>query len=110
MSAFIRFKATREQIGEIAAKAFEASAPMGMGWMNFDANEVIDARKFVPEEGANLSLDYVSGRMVKLNIRNEGDGVWKTNSRASYDYQSWLSRFSSPLDLIQSVPGVEILK
>lgn len=104
----MQFKATDEQIKQIAANAVNASAPMGMGHLHF-TNKKFEPKEFeVPEKGT-FSLDYVQGRMVKLTLWNK-DGVWKTPDRApDIEYQSWMTKYPTYEALIQSVPGTEII-
>lgn len=53
-------------------KAFELSAPQGMGWMHYNANDTLDDQTVdtwlegAARRGGPLSLDYVKGRAVKL--------------------------------------------
>lgn len=109
MGDLIQFKATKEQVAQIAVNAVKASEPMGMGFMKFNAEEKFDLKEFEPGN-AGLSLDYVGGRMVKLHIWGKEDGTWSTRRNGNIEYQSWLQKYAEPIDLLKSVPGVEILE
>lgn len=64
--------------GEVLAKLYNASKPLGMGFLQYDPAPM------TPEEGAELVakcpyFDYLKGRVMKLNL--DGD----TLSTAGYD-------------------------
>jgi len=108
----IRFKATEEQIQNIAVNAVKASQPMGAGFMVFNPRDEFLPEQFKFQEGLDgkpeLHLDYVGGRMVKLNIWGKGDDVWETRDQADPEYQSWCRQYRTPQELLASVPGVEV--
>lgn len=102
----MNFKATEEQIKQIAANAVNASSPMGMGFIHATDKKFTPDEFEIPETGT-FSLDYVQGRMVKLTLWNK-DGVWKTPDRApDIEYQSWMKKYPTYEALVKSA-GVEI--
>jgi hypothetical protein len=113
----MEFKATEEQVWEIMTNAINASSPAGMGFFHFENKDYT-----VEEVKANLAVDgygrpqknevyadYFAGRMVKLNIRRVSDGVWGMNDEFRDDYQSFCHKYPTPLDLIASVSGVDLV-
>lgn len=109
----LQFKATDEQVQDIAINAIKASKPMGMGYAHYNANQEFKREQIkLDKDSTNpgVFLDYVGGRMVKLQIWHKGDDVWETHSgEAQFDYQSWASKYHTYLELVQSVGGVLIL-
>ncbi len=108
----IKFKATEDQIAEIGANAVNASKPVGLGHMSFTGQKISQARIFqcidLNAGRGGLSLDYVQGRMVKLNIWKKGEH-WEINDHADPEYQSWCCKYPTVIALLNSVAGVEIL-
>ena len=96
----MEFKATEEQVKKMAALAVNASAPMGLGILHFQKKE------YQPEEFPisirGIYLDYVDGRMVKLNIFKSDEGTWRVADETSYDYQSWKSKYDSYKELAEA--------
>lgn len=110
----IKFKATNEQILQMAANAFNASIPMGLGFFSYDpqTDAVPDdfmgyLRVSVDSGYGYISLDYVQGRMVKLYASRK-ENVWQMRE-PRLDYQSWKQRYPTARDLIESV-GAEVLE
>jgi len=96
------FKATEEQVKQIAANAVNASKPMGMGFLHY-TNRVFTNKDFNIDK-FGLNLDYVQGRMVKLNIKHKGDNQWQIiHGEPTYDYQSWINKYPTNQDLVNSV-------
>jgi len=109
----MKFKATEEQVAQMAANAINASKPMGLGFLSADMGKTYtpqDALKAIDIHAGRggLYLDYVDGRMVKLNIHHK-NGIWEMDDRLFEDYQSWSKTYSSAKALAESVPGVEII-
>ncbi len=104
----MQFKATEEQVKEMAVKATEASVPMGVGHFNFDAST-----EFKPEDfkisSQGLDLDYVQGRMVKLIVIKLGNDKWQLRGTPRLDYQSWAAKYPTNRELIESV-GATVTK
>ena len=101
----IEFKATREQIKQIAANAVNASIPAGMGFIHYEDKEYSpnDLDHKINDDGS-IHLDYFDGRMVKLSIRSLGDDAYSANEGRAYaDYQSWSTKYPTYEDLISSV-------
>jgi hypothetical protein len=104
----VQFKATPNQVKEIAVNATKASRPVGMGTLHFDSTHKFSVDDFLVDK-KGLFLDYVQGRMVKLNIWRISEDVWETSDTTYNDYQSWCAKYPTYQDLLKSVPGVEIL-
>jgi hypothetical protein len=109
-----RFKATDEQILQMAEKAFNSSTPIGLGILKFNphtdklpGNPMNYLRSYNDGRSAYIHLDYVEGRMVKFAARKEGD-VWDMHE-PRWDYQSWVGTYPTARDLIESV-GAEVLE
>ena len=99
----MEFKATEQQIKEIAVKAITHSKPLGLGL--FEALGEID---ITPEDikldEYGLDLDYVKGRCVKLFIRRGlPEGSWHIDNIADPEYQTWVCRYGSNETLVSSV-------
>ncbi|MEO1208554.1 MAG: hypothetical protein AAFX78_03345 [Cyanobacteria bacterium J06638_20] len=99
----MKFEATSEQVQQIAANAVNASKPMGLGYMQYDESVVFPAQDFSPDSNGSIYLDYVGGRMVKLNIRHLGDGLYEISDNISADYQSWIGEYATSQALVGSV-------
>ena len=104
----MNFKATDEQVKQIAVNAVIASSPIGMGHLHFDGTQEFDPSMFEVTNNS-LHLDYVQGRMVKLNLWKNADGTWKSRDEVRLDYQSWGSKYPTFKDLVTSVDGVEVI-
>ena len=95
----MQFQATKLQVQQIAANAINASKPMGMGILHFQADA-----NFTPEDiGDAMSFDYVQGRMVKLYIRDLGGDKYEIADNPTPDYQSWCATYPTTEALIKSV-------
>jgi hypothetical protein len=97
----MKFKATEQQIKEIAVKAITYSKPLGLGFF-----EALGEMNIKPEDielnEYGLDLDYEQGRCVKLFIRR-GEGYWHIDQIADPEYQTWARRYGSNETLISSV-------
>jgi len=107
----MKFKATKQQVLEIAASAVNASIPVGMGLLHYEERDYTPAEM---EEFFNknyLAMDYVHGRMVKMGIEFFPDeGVAEINDLVHQGYQSWARWYPTVLDLVKSVmPDVEVV-
>ena len=102
----MRFKATEAQLKTIMANAFNASAPVGLGMMQYQpaAKSPDDFRvEARPMGSMSVAMDYVEGRMVKLCLRDVGEGVFDTGpGEPRGDYQSWASTYPTNKALIES--------
>lgn len=101
------FKATENQIKQIAANAVMASKPVGLGFLHFDDEEKFSPENFLFDPRGGMHLDYVGGRMVKLNIWREENGDWRMRDEISSEYESWIRKYPTVQDLVRSA-GVEI--
>jgi len=95
------FKATEEQIKQIAANAVNASIPMGMGFLQATNKEFKSTEFDLTKSG--LNLDYVQGRMVKLTINRLENNKWIIVGSARADYQSWVSKYPTNRALVESI-------
>jgi hypothetical protein len=103
----MKFKATTEQIAQVAANAVNAATAAGMGILHYDS-----AHKFTKEDflhnierfGGYLDLDYVEGRMVKLYIHpSSPKGYYECREDdPKPDYQSWCHTYHTYADLLKS--------
>lgn len=109
----LQFKATNDQVKQIAINAIKASAPMGMGFLSFSPDDEFKLEDInIHEDTRNpgMFLDYVNGRMVKLSIWKRGEDLWETrDTPPTHDYQSWCRKYNTYEDLLTSVPGVTIV-
>jgi hypothetical protein len=103
------FKATKNQLRLIALNAVNASVPVGLGVFHFQAKNygLGDLPEMLRDDGS-VNLDYVNGRMVKLYIKAKGEDTYEIRDTATSDYQSWVSKYKTPRELVLSVPGVEV--
>lgn len=104
----LRFKAMPEQVSQMAANACQHSKAVGIGRLHFNPDTVFKAEHFPVGLGAAINLDYVQGRMVKLNIWSEAEDVWKMRDKADPEYQSWCRKYPTARSLIESAGGVVI--
>lgn len=111
----IKFKASRDQLIEIALKAINASSPVGMGYLHYEPRNytredlVPDLLEQIDQRG--VYIDYFAGRMVKLNIfkvRDEQD-VYEARNILQSDYQSFVLKYKDMKALLDTVPGIEYL-
>lgn len=105
----ICFRATEEQVLRVMVNAINASAPVGMGRIQYQQKDytVSDLEKTLTRRIGGISVDYYEGRMVKLRITKDKD-VWSVNDSVRSDYQSWQWRYPTMRDLLSSVDGIEI--
>ena len=111
----MKIRATDEQVSKMCALACQASAPMGMGFLHFDAETKFKPEDF-PVSRGSVYLDYVQGRMVKLSLHRAMVGdppmyvtdVWEADDQIRYDYQSWIARYPSYAELAVAA-GAEVL-
>ena len=97
------FSATAEQVAQMAANAANAAKPMGMGFLHHNPDSQFTAGDFLEEaKSGRVSIDYLQGRMVKLNIEREESGQWYIVDKFISDYQSWCVKFPTPEALINS--------
>ncbi len=114
-----RFHATLPQLIQLCSHAINASTPRGMGFLDAKPGMVslsdvelavrcsLEARGRPSLYEAMISIDYFQGRMVKLHMFKE-QGFWVLPAPHP-DYQTWFVFYSSALDLLLSVPGIDIL-
>jgi hypothetical protein len=98
----MEFKATEQEIKEIAVKAITYSKPLGLGFLR--AGEIDIKPESIKLDEYGLALDYVKGRCVKLFIRRGlPEGSWHIDNTANPEYQTWAHRYGSNEALVSSV-------
>jgi len=102
----IHFKATNEQLRQLAANAINASGPAGMGFLHYSPT-VYKPDELPIRRVGNIHIDYFQGRMVKLNIWRTGDTQCRMNEKIKPDYQSWMDKYRSVPDLLRSAGIME---
>jgi len=96
---------SQEQADKVAEAAgllaYRAAIPMGLGFLHYRPDDPQDAETIKPHvrPGKEVYMDYVSGRMVKLYIKVDGNRLI-THDTPSYDYQSWCNKYPTYADLI----------
>lgn len=89
--------------------AFEASAPVGMGFLHSRAADAQTEDSLFAELADarienSLFTDYVFGRMMKTKFTCTPSGelsIWPEKPRR--DYQSWCSTYPTAADLVAAV-------
>ena len=96
--------------------AYQASVPMGMGWMHERPNvteEEVWTQVAVDDRG-KCSCDYVFGRMVKLSgvqLSPDGLQVLGTDKVPNPEYQSWSTTYRTRELLVKAtVASFEAVK
>lgn len=105
-------KATKEQISQICANAVNASKVVGIGAFLFQERHEFKWDDFEKVDHG-VYLDYIEGRMVKLDIINIDENIWEFRNfkrEPNIEYQSWAIKYPTFKDLVLSVLGVEILE
>ena len=75
----MQFKATNQEMKTIIANAYNASRPMGLGFLHVTPEDFAPADILDETISRNfISLDYVRGRMVKLSMQRVPgvDNTW----------------------------------
>jgi len=102
----MKFKATEEQVRQMAVNAINASRQFGMGFLQSGAEATLEEVKTDKVSGGKrrLSVDYFNGRMVKFHALEIGDGVWEAwPDLPRLDYQSWCGQYPTMKMLLSSV-------
>jgi hypothetical protein len=104
----MKFKATPEQLSQLAANAVNASVPVGLGLLHATQHVFTpeEMRPHVERNGASLNLDYIQGRMVKLYCTKVDKDLYETRDDIDVEYQSWAQRYPTVKALLESVPGI----
>jgi len=106
----MKFQATNEQIRVLCAKAYNASVPMGMGYLQFSASDLTPNDFISTLTDGDIHFDYLKGRMVKLSIFKVGEDTWEVSDSAPRkDYQSWCSTYPTYRALIESA-GCKVIE
>lgn len=99
----MEFKATEQQIKEIAVKAITYSKPLGLVFFQ-SLGEINIKPEDIELNQDGLDLNYVEGRCVKLFIRRGlPEGSWHIDNIADPEYQTWARRYGSNETLVSSV-------
>lgn len=85
---YLRFKATVDQLQTIAAAVTNAAEPVGLGILHFKDQRYLP-NQFNATTGKSFHIDYVEGRMVKLNIFFVECETYEIQKEIRSDYQSW---------------------
>jgi hypothetical protein len=98
---------TPEQAEEVKKRAlllaYRASAPMGLGFLHYKPNNAEDEKALLDSvRPGDLHADYVSGRMVKLYIRQKGNTLTVADYAPRSDYQSWAGTYPTYTALIEA--------
>lgn len=97
-----QFKATNQELAQIAVNAIRYSRPIGLGYL--EALKELDIKlENIELKGRNLDLEYVAGRCVKLFIRNIGEDLWEIPDSPTPDHQTWISKYPTNEALVESV-------
>ncbi len=97
-----QFKATEQEVIQIAVNAIRYSRPLGLGYL--EALKELDIKLGdIDLEDGILDLDYVAGRCVKLFIRNIGGEMWEIAEHPTRDYQTWVGKYPTNEALVESV-------
>ena len=98
----------KQLLVRVAWLAFQASKPMGLGFMHADAAERvtesdIERQILVGTKSLIISFDYFVGRMIKTVFSLTPDGVVHINPEIPRpDYQSWYSTYPTAASLLQA--------
>ena len=85
--------------------AFQASAPMGMGFFHAAAANAITEEKLAEGYAEDITAgriytDYVAGRMMKTTFAVKDDKLTVSPEIPRHDYQSWAGTYASATELI----------
>lgn len=82
--------------------AFQASSPMGMGYLHADsAAQQTEETLWEELKGkTNFYLDYCHGRMMKTEFKLDGEKVIVRPEEPRHDYQSWGTKYPSATELL----------
>lgn len=101
-------KANESQVAMMLYNAVKASKHVGMGKLHSHL-PVPKPEQFKPA-GSYVSLDYVVGRMVKIQGRKVATDTWEFRDLVDPEYQSWITTYPSFEKLAKSVPGIEVVQ
>lgn len=111
----IKFRATKDQMIDIALNAINASAPIGLGILHYKEKEYTreDFLEQFPQfyDHGVVDIDYFHGRMVKFYVCKERDSeLYVVRDAIRSEYQSFSHSYPTMKSLLMSVPGVEIIE
>ena len=101
----MKFKATIDQLKQVAVNAVNASVPIGMGHMHYKPGNYDPKHIEVGSDGF-VNIDYFQGRMVKLNlykIKDSEDMYLIPNGsicNPDKEYQSWCRKYPTYKNLL----------
>lgn len=107
----VTFKATDQQIAQMAALATNASLPVGMGIHHYKPDTTWEAKDFykiIKEQKTWLNLDYIEGRCVKFTVwRGTKRNQWKYPAHEPRDrFQTWIAVYPTYPELMKAA-GIE---
>jgi len=101
----MKFKATVDQIRELARLAVNASMPVGLGFLQFERKDYsTDDMVFQSQKGDGFHIDYFRGRMVKLHLFYDATSdLWETpEQEPDPEYQSWCHKYPTWKSLLDA--------
>jgi len=98
----IIFKADETQIKQLVGNVVNASIPVGMGFIHFDP-ALINVDQLRLDWEKDIHLDYVQGRMVKLNLKYLQDDFWQHTGFLDSEYQSWMAKYPTIPKLLDTL-------
>lgn len=104
----MKFTATEAQLREVAALAYNASRPEGLGFLQYVEGDVrsVDLGHIKVING--FHHDYVQGRKIRLTVRRESDGAYSVpDADPSIGHQTWAWRYPSYRALLKAA-GVSV--
>ena len=99
----IEFKASGDEIRQLAVNAINASSPVGMGIIDYKDKTYTAANlgALFTVHG-HVHIDYFEGRMVKLVIRLVGQALYQMRDDLRADYETWMPTYPTVPDLLKS--------
>lgn len=114
----LTFKANEKQILKLFQKAFEASKPVGMGFIQhvegyeFNFHDLLSIESTINGD-TYFSVDYYKGRMMKMEVRKRHD-FWTINNysnsyqKPKIEYQSFADVYDTWPKLLKAAGITEI--
>jgi len=105
---------TQEEFEQLILNVLNASVPVGMGFLSYQAREYDmaylkknfeDAFEEIVKIDWQISFDYFEGRMVKTGFVKEWPGKYYITRSDPLDveYQSWALKYPTIQDLLNSL-------
>ena len=119
----MKIKCTKEQMLLMAALAVDASSAMGWGQLHYQARlyTVKDVERCLNDDGIfggakfdkrpnEIHIDYLDGRMVKFDAKQDGDSWDFFPDTPNKEYQSWSVNFATWQNLFDTATHPENAK